>query len=401
MVADPPNASGPPSPASQRHSCVLCGRCLSVCPLYNTTGREELSPRAKFHLAQAMAGESPELSQKTALELAAKCLSCGKCEKACPFGLCAPDMLSALRAAHPGIESRLWRTWVEQAGVLWPLMATLARFSPRFALQGRYGSLLANLKGMDQRARLDPWLAPVRFEACGQGRKAVLFPGCVATHTRKDWTATAARLLMRMDFTLLPQPEFACCGTTVGHAGLKDTQRDMRLANIAAWRGADRPLLVCFCATCHHGLSAYAAHDLGWQPGERELWLAALVPLSQLVATASAAVSSIASKSAPARVHYHTPCHGAGNGHDQAMLAELLGQRLSSRSHKSLCCGFGGALKLSAPGLSDQVARRCIDFYGPLPGEQILTGCSGCVIQLKANAPPKVSVGHWLEILEE
>ncbi|HLP43106.1 MAG TPA: (Fe-S)-binding protein, partial [Fibrobacteria bacterium] len=64
------------------------------------------------------------------------------------------------------------------------------------------------------------------------------------------------------------------------------------------------------------------------------------------------------------------------------------------------CCGFGGSLKLSAPELSDQVARSCMEFYGPRPGEQILTGCSGCVIQLRANAPQGVGVGHWLEIID-
>ncbi len=393
---DKPDACQGLLPAKNRAACVLCGRCLTVCPLYNTTGREELSPRAKFQLIQATAQHTPELAEKAALALAGKCLSCGKCEKACPFGLCVPETLSQLRAAHPGIESRLWQTWVEKAKVLWPLMATLSRFSPRFALQGTYGSLMNSLKSMDHRTRLTPWLTPVRFEACGQGRKAVLFPGCVATHTRTDWTATAARLLSAMDFTLLPQPEFACCGTTVGHAGLKDAQRGMQLANVEAWRAAGRPLLAVFCATCRCGLRSYAALDLGWQPGEQDLWLGAITSLSQLVATTTFAIG----ENAPARVHYHTPCHGAGGGQDRDLLAAILGSRLSTRTHKSLCCGFGGALKLSAPQLSDQVARRCIDFYGPKPGEQILTGCSGCVIQLKANAPQGVGVGHWLETIE-
>ena len=30
----------------RRPECILCGRCLSVCPLFAATGREELSPRA-------------------------------------------------------------------------------------------------------------------------------------------------------------------------------------------------------------------------------------------------------------------------------------------------------------------------------------------------------------------
>ena len=33
-----------------RPECILCGRCLSVCPLFTATGREELSPRAKFFM---------------------------------------------------------------------------------------------------------------------------------------------------------------------------------------------------------------------------------------------------------------------------------------------------------------------------------------------------------------
>jgi glycolate oxidase iron-sulfur subunit len=72
---------------------------------------------------------------------------------------------------------------------------------------------------------------------------------------------------------------------------------------------------------------------------------------------------------------------------------------LSARGRKNLCCGFGGSLKLSAPELSDQVAKRCIDFYAPQQGEMMLSGCAGCVIQLRAGAPAGVGVGHWLEII--
>ena len=378
-----------------RAKCVLCGKCLEVCPLFAATGREELSPKAKFFLAQAMAGNDPEISEKAALELAGKCLSCGKCEKACPLSLCVPELLSNLRAAHLGIESKLWLAWVEKARVLWPVMTTLSRFAPRFA-SGKLGGLVSGLKAMDTRTRLTPWLKPVRFDACGKGRLAVLFPGCVAAHVQPHWTASAGRLLAGLGFTVLPQPDFACCGCTLGHAGLKEAQREMQLQNVRAWRQAGRPELVSFCATCRCGLRGYASRDLGWEPGERDRWLGGLAPFSELAGRVTYEVSP----DAPARVHYHSPCHGAGGGQDLEFLKNVLGGRLLARTKKNLCCGFGGALKLSAPELSDTVAKRCLDFYGPKPGEQILTGCSGCVIQLRANAPAGVGVGHWLEIIE-
>jgi glycolate oxidase iron-sulfur subunit len=386
-----------------RKSCILCGKCLEVCPLYAATTREELSPKAKFFLAQAMAGQTPGISEKIALELAGKCLSCGKCEKACPLGLCVPELLSGLRAAHPNIESKLWQVWVEKARVLWPMMATLSRLMPRLAPDGGGGGFkgwlagaAGGLRALDSRTRLAPWLKPVAFEACGKGRKAVLFPGCVAAHVKPHWTASAAKILAGLGFTVLPTPDFACCGNTLGHAGLKDAQLRMQLKNLEAWRETGRPELVSFCATCRCGLRAYVSRDLGWRPDEREAWLAGLAPFSELARRAVYEVLP----NAPATVHYHTPCHGAGGGQDADFLRKVLGDRLKTRTRKNLCCGFGGALKLSAPELSDAVAKRCLDFYGPEPNEQILTGCSGCVIQLRANAAESVGVGHWLEIIE-
>jgi glycolate oxidase iron-sulfur subunit len=374
--------------------CVLCGKCLEVCPLFAATGREELSPKAKFFLAQTMADHAAELSEKAAVELAAKCLTCGKCEKACPFGLCAPELMGELRATHPNIESTLWKTWVEKAPVLWPMLATLSRIVPRLT-RGGYAGLLNGLKAMDSKAGIEPWLTPVSFEACGKGRKAVVFPGCVGAHVQPRWTATAKNILAGLGFDVLPQPDLACCGCTLGHAGLKDAQTQMQRTNIQAWREAGRPELISFCATCRCGLRGYASRDLGWGLGEREQWLAGLVPFSELAGRVTYDIGP----DAPSRVHYHTPCHGAGGGHDENFLRSVLSERLSAKTRKNLCCGFGGALKLSAPELSDQVAKRCLDFYGARPGEQILTGCSGCVIQLRANAPAGVGVGHWLEII--
>lgn len=384
-----------PLPDGPRPDCVLCGKCLEVCPLFAATGREELSPKAKFFLAQTMAGNAVELSEKAAVELAAKCLACGKCEKACPLGLCAPELMGELRATHPSIESTLWKAWVEKAPVLWPMLATLSRMVPRLN-QGGYAGLLNGLKAMDSKAGLEPWLTPVSFEACGKGRKAVVFPGCVGSHVQPRWTATAKKILEGLGFDVLPQPEFACCGCTLGHAGLKDAQGQMQRTNIQAWRDAGRPELISFCATCRCGLRGYASRELGWGLGEREQWLAGLVPFSELASRVTYATEP----DAPSRVHYHTPCHGAGGGHDENFLRQVLGERLSAKTKKNLCCGFGGALKLSAPELSDQVAKRCLEFYGSRPGEQILTGCSGCVIQLRANAPAGVGVGHWLEIIK-
>ena len=92
-------------------------------------------------------------------------------------------------------------------------------------------------------------------------------------------------------------------------------------------------------------------------------------------------------------------CGGAGGNQDLSLLRRVMGQRLVFRENETPCCGFGGLTKLTHPDLSEAVAKNALAVYAPKPGEQIVTGCSGCVTQLRAAAPDGVGVGHWLETI--
>ncbi|WP_034643381.1 (Fe-S)-binding protein [Desulfovibrio inopinatus] len=383
-----------------RKDCILCGKCLEVCPLFNATDREEFSPKAKF-LLQKLLDEENLLREKPAVELAGLCLSCGKCAKACPRGLCVPDLLSEVRSRHPGFEHFIWKTWVEKARYLWPVMSSISRLAPNLpslATQGMLGRLtnvMSDLKALNKQNRIEPWLRLVGDMSLRSKEPVALFPGCVASHAHTDWLDTARRLLAHIGVTALPISDFTCCANTLGHAGLKDAQHGMQLQNLEAWRRAGRPRLTTFCATCGSGLRGYTGFDLGWQDGERELWLSKMTSLAQELQGIRFEVLD----NAPHRVLYHKPCHGTGGNDDLALLRAVLGERLVHKDKKSLCCGFGGMFKLSASSLSNQVAEACWQFHDPGPGEQLLTGCSGCVVQLKSTAPKGSVAGHWLEII--
>ncbi|MBF0481158.1 MAG: (Fe-S)-binding protein [Desulfovibrionaceae bacterium] len=377
-----------------RIDCVLCGKCLTVCPLFHSTKREELSPKAKFHLLRALGEDGAALREKPAVRLAGLCLSCGKCEKACPRGLCVPDLLGRARARHPGWRAFVWKHWVARAGLLWPMAASLSRALPAPLFPGALGAMMGSLAALDGKNVLTPWLRVVSLEKRGAGEKVAVFPGCTAAHAHKDWLAKAMRLLAGMGFDPVV-PDFACCGCTLGHAGLQGEQKRMRLANVAAWRAAGRPKLVAFCATCRCGLKSYAGADLGWRAGEQDAWAMAQTALSGLMEGARFEVLD----NAPRSVVYHKPCHGSGDGGDLRMLRQAAGERLIYKEGQSLCCGFGGLLQLGAPELSQRVAGSALAFYAVKPGDQIVTGCSGCTVQFKANVPEGVGAGHWLEIV--
>ena len=110
--------------------CILCGRCLDVCPLFQATGREELSPKAKHYLNKVLETRPGALHTRPAAHLASLCLACGRCEKECPQGLSGPAVVASLREKHAGWEAWLWKTWVERGGVLWPALGALSRLAP-------------------------------------------------------------------------------------------------------------------------------------------------------------------------------------------------------------------------------------------------------------------------------
>lgn len=377
--------------------CILCGRCLEVCPLFSATGREELSPRAKFHLAQYVSENPGELDRMAASKLAELCLSCGRCEKACPQELCAPHLAAELRAAHPDMKAWMWKKWIERGRILWPAAAALSGLAPQRLRSGGFKPAFDKLAAIRSPGIPEPWIRVREWDRSAEGESAVLFPGCVAGNVRRAWTRKAAAILKNLGYTVERAPKWECCACTLGHAGLKDAQTAMQKANIEAWRKAGRPRIVTFCATCRCGLRSYSAvPSLGWEIGEDKLWLDALVPLAGL--WGETRFEDLPDKG-PERLFYHTPCHGAGGGQDRKFLERAAGERLK-KSSTDKCCGMGGVMQLSQADLTERVAADCWNFFRASPGDMLVTSCSGCVTQLAATAPDGVSVGHWLEILD-
>lgn len=398
--------------------CVLCGCCLEGCPLLASTGREELSPRAKALLAGPSKAALGTLDEDAVAALAGLCLACGRCEKLCPQGVKVPELIARLRAEHPDFRQWLWKQWVTRLAPHWGLAARGAGLVPeaviRALVPAEFGLAVKGLKGLKPGAGLRPWLTvtglPVEaFRAAHGTRPVALFHGCVGGGPRKRWAETALALLRGLGANVV-EADFSCCGSTLGVAGLPEDQRRARAANVAAWRSAGKPLLAVYCATCRKGLLEYASEGAGvFEPdaegAEAAEWRAAIVPLSALLAGMTAKAAHRGGGSAPVLVAWHEPCHAAPA--DLALVKSLLGTRLRAPA-AAKCCGFGGILQLGAPDLSARVGADCwagllaatgADAVPEAVAPYVLTSCSGCVLQLAATGPQGASVGHWLEIL--
>lgn len=371
-------------------NCILCGKCLEVCPLLRATNREELGPRAKAGLSTLLQDEESLISGEDVARLAGLCLGCGRCRDKCSQGVDVPGMVASLRAAHPDFRSWLWKTWLKRARELWPSSSLAAKLIPEKFQPERLAPFLNALSMLKSGPTTTPFVEVKELPQNHAGETMLLFSGCTAQYARNAWRDKAEKLLAGMRVELA-ETRFECCGMGLESAGFSEETRRMREKNIDVWRLAGRPKVVTLCASCHMGLSRY--EECFTAKEEAREWAEKLTPLGGILRGGR----YVLSEGAPARVAYHRPCHASKHDADQSMLEAALGEKLLLPDGCE-CCGFGGVMQLGAPGLCKQVNERC---WQSLEGSDVvLTGCSACAAQLTATASDGVRVGHWLEMFD-
>src|SRR2546426_520640 len=76
--------------------CATCGKCNSVCPVYDVFQSEDMSSRGWFEIVTAPGYEY--LNSKRVVEA---CVNCKSCRTICPAGVDVSDLILQRRAEHP------------------------------------------------------------------------------------------------------------------------------------------------------------------------------------------------------------------------------------------------------------------------------------------------------------
>ncbi len=371
--------------------CTQCGECLNVCPVFRRHWREEYSPKAKRLLLEPfMDGTAAEnLTWADVFSLARLCAGCGRCKQVCARKLSTADLLADVRSSHPHWTQHLWELWIQRMGPLWPALGFLATLAPKALIPEMLESSLATARAMASSKRGKPWARLVWEKPSADAGPVILFSGCTARNVRPRWRERAEKLLRLGGYEIRDASAFACCGGTMHTAGQYAAMNAMREANISVWRSMGKPRVAAFCASCFHGLAEYADGFL--EEEEAGEWRRCLIPLASLLGDARVEVL----EAKPAFYGYHQPCHWEKDL-DLPFLTRILP---GLRQGQGICCGMGGILKLTDPDLSASMAVSCLQEM-PEGARNILTGCSGCALQLAAFAPEGVTVSHWLDVVD-
>lgn len=378
-----------------KRGCTQCGDCLNECPVFQLFRREEYAPKAKRLLLEAFERGDSALTWQQAFHLSRLCAGCGRCKQQCARKLSTADLLADMRARHGHWTQFFWNIWIRRAGPLWPLAGRVASLYPMALSSQGLRASVETARVMARKADGPTWLRVTPREKVLDevaNRSVVLFAGCTASNVRPEWTAKARALLVRWGYTVLDASGFTCCGGTLHHAGQYAAMNEVRQQNISNWHSLGNPVVVTFCASCRHSLEEYAGVPDFMPACDAALWRHSVRSLSQLLVNADVR----ATPAAPAGgIGYHQPCHSLQGDYDEVFLRQGIPALLHGAG---LCCGMGGVLKMTDPDLSARLGKACLEG---LPGCQtVLTGCSGCVLQLASVANGAIRVRHWLDVVQ-
>ena len=394
--------------------CATCGKCNTVCPVYDITQEESNGARGWFHILTAS-----DYSYENASRVVEACVNCKSCYAVCPAGIDVSRYVLDKRAEHPnrltgllfGIQAQPWlfETFLKMAGwtqPLWdtPLGRAILEYFARPILRGL--SPNAQLSRQIVLPRLATRTLRQRFaslteEAGGDGPVAY-FHGCAANYFR-DGVGEAVIHLLQRQGTRPVIPRQRCSGTPIETYGHRDRVREYARFNIESLLRFET--VVTGCASCTFMLKDYARLFSNEQDQLRAVDLAGRVMhITEYLTKAGTHPRNPTAGLPPKTVAYHSSCHLRAAGvtkEPRELLRQISGIRFIEMRDADRCAGGAGTFIVKNYEASQRIFERKRRAIVESGADVVVTSCPACMIQLKTGMKNQIPVKHIAQLLEE
>ncbi len=389
--------------------CIRCAACLTSCPTYVVTHKEEEGPRGPIAIMRAIVEGHLEVTPDAILHLD-NCLLCEACTNVCPSGVEMERMGIAFRdtiAAKPKTQPlpmQLAFGWLFGDLAHFRLLARSIWLYQQTGVQwlARTFGVLRLLRLRDLERMLPR--VPVRFveprgQTVGQGPVAKVFAGCIMSTGFADTTRSTTHLIATFGATAELTAGQVCCGALQAHSGDVERARQLARQNVTAFGDGDAPVIVN-AAGCGAMLKHYGH----------------LLPDDARAARFAARVKDVTEFLAarepqrPARpvqrtVAIQDPCHLLHaqriSEPPRRLLRAIPGLDVREIAERDICCGSAGIYNVTHPELSEDLQRRKCANIVASGADTVVTGNPGCWLQIQAGLPDHIRVCHVVDVLAE
>ena len=394
--------------------CIKCGKCKTVCTIFNINQDETTSPRGFIDLLGAYKRDELELD-KTAKDIFESCFLCTNCVEVCPNDLPTDMIIEQVRS---DIAKKYGIAWYKRAFFFLlrhrKVMDLLAKMGWVFQTCGlkinhekQSSKMRINLPiemiqdrtlpFADRKSFLNSYPENIKYstkirEHKKARNKVAIFIGCMGNYAYTNIGKSLLKILEKIEIDAMIPKKQLCCGAPAYFTGDFDTVDYLIKKNIKYFESFidDVDAIIIPEATCSAMINTDWEHYLHDQPEWKERakklsskihmatkWLENNTKLTQLLKDSGKKMNDI--------VTYHDPCHAKkmqGIFKEPRTLIEQ-NYKIDEMSDPNECCGFGGVTMQSEKyHLAKQVGIKKAVMINKTKASVVSAECSACRMQI-------------------
>ncbi len=392
--------------------CATCGKCNSVCPVYDVTGDESNSARGWFHILT-----DKNATYENTERVVNACINCKNCADVCPAGVDVAEIVLEKRAEHPKkLTELIFRfqqneklfamatTFMGATQPLWdnklirplieiitrPLMKTLAP-TAKIARE----MVMPKLSTTTLREKY----AHLTEEAGKKGNVAY-FHGCAANYLENGIGEAVINVLSRNGIEpVLPLQR--CSGTPILTYGNKDIALENARYNVDSLLKYEK--IITSCASCNLMLKEYIKYLDGEYQEKAQQIHDRVYDISEFIFKELDLVPPKGYQNHK-RVTYHSSCHLRVAGitkEPKNVLKSIPGVDFVEMRDSERCAGGAGSFIIKNYEQSKEIFWRKQRGIEESKAEIVTTSCPACEIQLKDSLKGNVEVKHVVKLLSD
>lgn len=406
--------------------CMKCGFCSFFCPVYQEEREETAVARGKNYLTKLVLKGEQEFTPEMG-EIIGKCLLCKRCVAMCPAKTQIDRVVVGARAQMvknkglPFIKDFAFRKVMANRKAFGRYVKLASKFQwmmPK--TEGKIRHLPDFVKGLGA-GRNIPAIAKTflrdtvkRVNKPQDGKapkmRVGFFTGCAMDFIYPELGLKVIDFLTKRGIEVIVPEEQNCCGAAIYFSGDFETGRMLADMNVKAFEDFD--YVITGCATCSSTLKDYQKYlpDNEDQKKRYEAFEKKIKDMTEFIVDVIKVPPEefkLKKEFEGKTATWHDPCHliRYQNIKEQprAILRALKGLKFVEAPNADLCCGMGGSFSVYHYDITKKIGDKKMDGIKATGADIVVTACPGCMINLMDNVlrskmPQKVY--HLLELVE-